>query len=155
MNANLPKILLYHSRNLKDSEEIENYFKNYKYHGEIVTVEEAIVLKRKGAKVYYPQKPKYHFVIQPHEDDYIVKKLRTPIAAKDIHVCLVGDFNKQHPTRKMLNLLHLLLNSICSSYEIPVENILPWRYLKPGSDHPGLLFNVKRFVNEYFGHPAI
>lgn len=62
-----------------------------------------------------------------------------------IGICLVGNFDIQHPTQKQLASLARLVAFLCARYDIPLSNVIGHRDVKP-TDCPGrhLHLNVIR-----------
>jgi LysM repeat protein len=61
-----------------------------------------------------------------------------------IGICLVGDFTHHEPTRKQMDALVLLVNTLRRYYRIPLSRVLGHRDVKP-TECPGKSFPWKEF----------
>ncbi len=62
---------------------------------------------------------------------------------KAIGVCLVGDFNKSHPTRKQMENLVLLVRHLMKKYNVPERRVVGHRDVQK-TDCPGKNFSLTR-----------
>ncbi len=68
-----------------------------------------------------------------------------------IGICLVGDFEKEHPTPKQIASLKKLLRRLISEYNIPLSHIIGHRQVYMGKKHtlcPGKHLDLKTIRNE-------
>jgi hypothetical protein len=149
----LRNIVLDHSREFKTLEEIEEFYKSFRYEEKAISTEEALSLKSKGYHIEYPKTSiLYNYVVEPYKEMYTCRIGRQVNKDNDksVNVCVVGNYNNAFPKREMLDILAVLVRGLLKQYPtIKPSRVLPLRYFKKNNDGPGLLFNVKRFVKEY------
>lgn|SRR3990167_1601556 len=47
---------------------------------------------------------------------------------KSIGICLIGDFDKEEPSKEQIETLEKLMIALCRTYNIPLTNIYPHRH---------------------------
>ncbi|MHC4971148.1 MAG: peptidoglycan recognition protein family protein [Planctomycetota bacterium] len=62
-----------------------------------------------------------------------------------IGICLIGDFTKTAPSRKQLDTLVGLVRALRAEYGVPVDNIVPHRFVRP-TECPGPKFPWREFL---------
>jgi N-acetyl-anhydromuramyl-L-alanine amidase AmpD len=68
---------------------------------------------------------------------------------KAIGICLVGNFDEDHPTHTQEKALHTIVNKLRKFYHIPIKNILRHGEVKEAqTDCPGKKFPWKEFKRE-------
>ena len=66
-----------------------------------------------------------------------------------IGICLVGNFDNEHVSRKQMDSLVYLVNLLRKSYKIPVKNIIRHGHVEgAATDCPGTIFPWKEFLEK-------
>jgi hypothetical protein len=66
-----------------------------------------------------------------------------------VHVCFVGDYDKEPPPLDMLQFAAPLLADICEALQIPVDgtHVIGHREVAPYKSCPGTKFNIEAFIS--------